>query len=187
MNNDPSPPTSWWQTLPGILTAMAATITAITGLVAALTQTGLLKPTDSDNKNSSLPAPTTVHPSPETSNRDQPPLNRQQVEQHLADINIKLGSTTNDAAKVRGYFVDTHSPYYALSAGCLRLLAKRRLKKTGYLDIIDKWYTASVGSENYLTARGDLDVDQLKQALIRAQNEYYGDQITTFEQLVESY
>lgn len=187
MNNDPSRPSSWWQTLPGILTAIAATITAITGLVAALNQTGLLKATDSDNKNSSLLAPTTVNPSPETSNRDKPPLTSQKLEQQLADINIKLGSTTNDAEKVRGYFVATNSPYYVLSGGCLRLLAKRRLKKTGYLDIIDKWYTASVGSENYLNATGDLYVEPLKQALIKAQNEYYGDQINTFDQLIESY
>lgn len=31
----------WWQTLPGVLTAVAAVITAIAGLVAALHQTGL--------------------------------------------------------------------------------------------------------------------------------------------------
>ncbi|MFD2937396.1 hypothetical protein [Spirosoma flavum] len=187
MKNDPARPSSWWQTLPGILTAIAATITAITGLVAALNQTGLLPSRNSDNKNSSFPAPTTVNPSPETSNTDKPPINSQKLEQQLADINIKLGSTSKDAEKVRGYFVDTNSSYYVLSAGCLRLLAKRRLKKTGYLDVIDKWYTASVGSENYLNATGDLYVEQLKQALIKAQNDYYGDQINTFDQLIESY
>jgi hypothetical protein len=36
-------PTSWWQTLPGILTAAGAIITAVTGLVIALNQAGLFK------------------------------------------------------------------------------------------------------------------------------------------------
>jgi hypothetical protein len=34
--------TSWWQTLPGVLTAIAALITAVAGLLAVLLQTGVL-------------------------------------------------------------------------------------------------------------------------------------------------
>ena len=34
---------SWWQTLPGIFTAMAGIITAIAGLVVALYQAGFFK------------------------------------------------------------------------------------------------------------------------------------------------
>jgi hypothetical protein len=34
--------TSWWQTLPGVLTAIAAAITAVSGLIAALYQAGLV-------------------------------------------------------------------------------------------------------------------------------------------------
>jgi hypothetical protein len=41
MPNDPASP-SWWQTLPGVLTAVAALITAIAGLLAVLVQTGVL-------------------------------------------------------------------------------------------------------------------------------------------------
>lgn len=37
---------SWWSTLPGMLTALATTITAISGLVVALFQAGLLGPKD---------------------------------------------------------------------------------------------------------------------------------------------
>jgi len=41
MSRDPKPESKgWWQTLPGILTAAAAIITAITGLLVALHQTG---------------------------------------------------------------------------------------------------------------------------------------------------
>jgi hypothetical protein len=36
-------PQSWWQTLPGIITATAAFITAITGLVVALQQAGFFQ------------------------------------------------------------------------------------------------------------------------------------------------
>ena len=34
--------TSWWQTLPGVLTAIAGLITAVAGLLAVLVQTGVL-------------------------------------------------------------------------------------------------------------------------------------------------
>lgn len=39
---DPSPPPSWWHTMPGLLTALAGAITAIAGLIIALSQAGLL-------------------------------------------------------------------------------------------------------------------------------------------------
>ena len=41
MPKDPAS-SSWWQTLPGVLTAVAALITAIGGLLAVLLQTGVL-------------------------------------------------------------------------------------------------------------------------------------------------
>jgi len=40
MTDDPKPQ-KWWQTVPGILTATAAAITAVTGLVVALQQAGV--------------------------------------------------------------------------------------------------------------------------------------------------
>jgi hypothetical protein len=39
---------SWWRTLPGVLTAIAATVTALTGLVVALDQSGLFRRGDAD-------------------------------------------------------------------------------------------------------------------------------------------
>jgi hypothetical protein len=59
---------SWWQTLPGALTAIAATITAITGLVVALHQANIF-PT---SKTSPTPSKTTVQ-SPSTSTNPQTP------------------------------------------------------------------------------------------------------------------
>lgn len=40
--NDNKTGTSWWQTIPGILTGMAAVITALGGMLAVLYQSGLL-------------------------------------------------------------------------------------------------------------------------------------------------
>jgi len=42
MSNEPRVTGSWWATLPGLLTATAAVITAVTGLVAILAQNGVL-------------------------------------------------------------------------------------------------------------------------------------------------
>jgi hypothetical protein len=39
---------SWWQTLPGVLTAIAGVITAVTGLIVGVYQSGLIKPSRSD-------------------------------------------------------------------------------------------------------------------------------------------
>jgi hypothetical protein len=36
--------TSWWQTLPGVLTAIAGVITAVTGLIVGVYQSGLMTP-----------------------------------------------------------------------------------------------------------------------------------------------
>ena len=47
MAEQPRGPQSWWLTLPGILTASAGVITAITGLLLGLNQAGLLGDDDS--------------------------------------------------------------------------------------------------------------------------------------------
>jgi hypothetical protein len=39
-DNKPSTGSSWWQTLPGILTGLAAIVTAVTGLIVAFNHTG---------------------------------------------------------------------------------------------------------------------------------------------------
>ncbi|MFZ5526028.1 MAG: hypothetical protein ACOZE7_05185 [Pseudomonadota bacterium] len=42
MTEPQKPSSSWWQTLPGVLTALTATITAISGLAALLFQNGVI-------------------------------------------------------------------------------------------------------------------------------------------------
>jgi len=58
MPEEPSKPQSWWQTLPGILTAVAALITAVTGLLAALNQAGVLPRRSSTVSTSPTPSTT---------------------------------------------------------------------------------------------------------------------------------
>jgi hypothetical protein len=47
--------TRWWMTLPGLLTALAAVITAVTGLVVGLTQIGVFDRSSSDPSPSVVP------------------------------------------------------------------------------------------------------------------------------------
>jgi hypothetical protein len=51
--------TSWWQTLPGILTATAGIITALTGLLVVLYQAGLFQPGGKDANHSYTASPAT--------------------------------------------------------------------------------------------------------------------------------
>ena len=65
-------PASWWQTLPGILTALAATITALSGFVALLFQNGVLGH-KSEPKAAQAPAQPTIPHVTATSATVKPP------------------------------------------------------------------------------------------------------------------
>jgi hypothetical protein len=58
-------------------------------------------------------------------------------------------------------------------------------KKTAYLDMIDKWYSLLIGKENYVSSDGKLDVEKLKEAMVKAHNEYYGDSVLLLDQILE--
>jgi hypothetical protein len=55
---------SWWQTLPGVLTAIAGVITAVTGLIVGLYQSGLMKPSRPETVEASSSVPGSPPPSP---------------------------------------------------------------------------------------------------------------------------
>ena len=87
-NSNPQP---WWQTIPGILTASAAVITAITGLVVAIKQSHTLQsspaPTPTPLTVEATPTltPETLTPAsasdrqtPETSEKDKPKKKKSQ-------------------------------------------------------------------------------------------------------------
>ncbi|MDR6559824.1 hypothetical protein J2809_004207 [Arthrobacter pascens] len=74
-------PTSWWSTLPGLLTAVAAVIGAVTGLLVALGQLGVIDFSRSDPLSSSgapshsqPPRTTALEPTP-TTETPSPPAN----------------------------------------------------------------------------------------------------------------
>lgn len=114
------------------------------------------------------------------------PLNIQELEARLNAANIVLSTGTDeDRARVRSYLTGPTSAYYLLAINCLEVIGPQRFKKTAYLDLIDKWYTGRVGEANYVAPDGKLHVEQLKAAIVQAHNEYYGDTVTAFEQLIE--
>ncbi|HYB44051.1 MAG TPA: hypothetical protein VEL75_19885, partial [Candidatus Methylomirabilis sp.] len=59
---------SWWRTLPGVLTAAAATITALAGLLVALHQSGLI-----GGGAQQSPPPSTVQARPDPAAPSSPP------------------------------------------------------------------------------------------------------------------
>jgi hypothetical protein len=110
-----------------------------------------------------------------------------QLESQLNAANVKLSTGDDDSvARVRSYFTGPRSAYHLLAVHCIQILRARRLKETGYLDMIDKWYTSLVGEKNYVTASGGLDLEKLKEAIVRANNEYHGQSATSFEQVIQS-
>lgn len=185
MPDAPSKPQSWWQTLPGLLTAVAGIITATAGLIVALNQAGVFS---SESKPAS-PTPTStavVSPSP-----SKPEISAtagvDELEQSLKAANIKLSTGgAEEQEKVRGYFDGPEAPYQMLAVSCIQVLGNQRMKKTGYLDMIDKHYSKLVGEGNYVSADGKLNLDKVKEAMVAAQKDYHSDQAKTFEEIVES-
>ena len=110
-----------------------------------------------------------------------------ELESRLKAVNIELSTGTEaDAARVRGYFAGPTSAYHLLAVHCLEILGNRRLRKTGYLDMIDKWYTLLRGENPYVAPDGGLDHETLEQAIVRANNEIHGQNAASFEQVVMS-
>jgi hypothetical protein len=75
MSKDKDKQQSWWQTLPGVMTALGAIITALTGLLIALNQAGLIgvqqQPTPSrNNKQAAISAATEAPNAPPTFTRE---------------------------------------------------------------------------------------------------------------------
>jgi len=60
------------------------------------------------------------------------------------------------------------------------------MKKTGYLDMIDKHYTLLANGRNYLSPDSKVDLERVREAMVKAQNDYDGADATSFEQIVES-
>ena len=158
----------------------AAAVLAIVGLITILIQAGVFD--RSAKKRTEVNARQIAPTSAPTSSPPSVP----ELESQLKAANIKLSTgTEDDVARVRSYFTGPTSAYHLLATNCLQVLGNRRLRDTGYLDMIDKWYTSLVGEKHYVAEDGGLDHEKLKAAIVRANNEYYAQNATSLEQLVE--
>ena len=112
-----------------------------------------------------------------------------QLEHLLTEANLGLSSTRTreGIAAMRTYFTGPDSAYQMLAIASLQVVGVQRLKQMVYLDMIDAFYTDLVGGEdNYLNADGKLDLEQVKVAIVKAYIEYYGEYVSSFDQLLES-
>ncbi len=103
---------------------------------------------------------------------------------NLSNISLSTGSL-DDLIRVRTYFTGPASKYQILAVTSLQVLDGSHFKKTAYLDMIDKWYTVLAGTENYISSNGELDLEKLKEAIVKAHNEYHGDNALSLDQILE--
>lgn len=191
MSGEPPKSQSWWQTLPGILTAVAAFITASTGLIVALNNMGVFSddsksasptPTPAVVLSASTPAKPAITPASEVPG----PAEVDELEQRLKAANIMLSTGGADERdKVRGYFDGPDAPYYLLAISCLHIMEHLQMKKPGYLDMIDKKFSERADSSVYVPVNGKLNLERVKKAMLEAQQEYHTDPARTFEEIVE--
>lgn len=189
MSGEPPKSQSWWQTLPGILTAVAGIMTASTGLILALNQVGVF----SRASTSASPTPIAVlsvnpsaKPAAGSGTEVSAATGVDELEQKLKAANILLSTGgADEREKVRGYFVGSDAPYRLLAVSCIQILGNQRLKKTGYLDMIDKHFSAMGDESIYVPVDGKLNFEKVKQAMVKAQRDYHSDQARTFEEIVE--
>lgn len=86
---------SWWQTLPGILTAIAAILTALTGLIAGLYEVGVF-PGKTSNKRTPLETPTPLSSTTQSPIVTQPEQSPETVPtQTSTDIDNPIPLTSN--------------------------------------------------------------------------------------------
>jgi len=155
---------------------LGATAIAIAGLIIVLIQSGVFERSTNQRQSDH----------PEQNERSSLSPSVFELESQLKAVNIELSTgTSDDTARVRGYFTGPTSPYHLLAVNCLQVLGNRRLRETGYLDMIDKWYTSLQGSEHYVVGDNRLDHEKLKEAIVKANNDYYGRNATSFEQVVQ--
>jgi|GEM_PF-3166322 len=102
-----------------------------------------------------------------------------------ANISLSTGSSA-DLTRVRTYFTGPTSSYQLLAVASLQVIDGKHFKNTAYLDMIDKWYTILIGEKNYVSSNGQLDLEKLKEAMVKAHNEYYGDNILLLEDMLVS-
>ena len=105
-----------------------------------------------------------------------------EIEPLLLQANIRLSEPVKEE-HTRSFFTGPESAYHMLAVASLTVVGEHRFQQPINLDIVDKWYTQAVGSGH---AEGEpLDLEQVKQALLNAHNEYYDDHATSLDELLE--
>jgi hypothetical protein len=106
----------------------------------------------------------------------------EELEPLLLHANIRLSEPV-DEERTRSYFTGPDSAYHMLAVASLTVLGEQRFIQPVNLDIVDKWYTQAVGTG--YEERGPLDLEIVKQSLIDAHNDYWGDNATSLDELLE--
>ncbi len=159
-------------------------IVAGIGLVSYLSSSPNNSPIDlattsnTDDTQTEIPTDTTTIDPAMTIEELEPLLNQ-------ANISVSTGSQA-DLDRVRSYFSDPTSDYPVLAVTILELIGENKFKTTEYLDMFDKWYAILAGTQNYTPANGELDTDMLEEAIVKAHNDFYGDNVLLLEDLLES-
>jgi hypothetical protein len=174
---------NFWQTIPGIITAIAGLTTAVGGVLGVLVNAGVIggrhDGAPAEEKRPAVERP--VEPVTATT-----PASVEALESELRSANVVLSTGTDaDVTRVRDYMMEADSPYRQLAAASAELLRGRRLKQVGYLDMFDKWYTKTVGPDHYVDTNGTLHTSELAAAIVMAQHEIHGVDARTLAEIVE--
>lgn len=194
---------SWWQTLPGILTAVAGCITAITALIAALNQAGVFKEEKAPPIVSSAPVATPDGnvPEPNTKKPAVPTVVQtstvkpQAAAQETGESqgSHRLGALDDKAlldelarANVRysvserqmmSWLADDDRTFFRVGRASARLLHGKRVRGNAPdLDVIKYHYLEASGlkGDAVLPADARIDDAKLRQAIVTAFNEKNG-------------
>ncbi|GHD67171.1 hypothetical protein [Jeongeupia chitinilytica] len=181
---------SWWKTLPGVLSGVAAVIAAVGGLVAVLSQSGFF----AERKAApAVPAQAEVQPPPAVRSAAVPVPERtdptpdagaDQLLRRLAQANIR---NSVGEATMRTWLADSDW-YRLLARESLAVVGDRRLRRDGAdLDKISFFYVSSLGfkSENELPAGHAINRGKLTQAIVDAYNDSNGAGAKALQELLE--
>jgi hypothetical protein len=109
----------------------------------------------------------------------------QGLEQALAEANIQLSDAGPEQEQnVRDYIAAPNRAYYLLGVNSLRIIGDRRFTQPLYLDELDDRYTRLAGETNYLAGVDTLHEAELRQAILDAWNNHYGEQQTSLDAIL---
>lgn len=146
---------NFWQTIPGIITAIAGLTTAVGGVLGVLVNAGVIggrhDGAPAEEKRPAVERP--VEPVTATT-----PASVEALESELRSANVVLSTGTDaDVTRVRDYMMEAD----------------------------DKWYTKTVGPDHYVDTNGTLHTSELAAAIVMAQHEIHGVDARTLAEIVE--